>query len=236
VSLLLDLSASLGSRLRGNDSKTFFRLKISGFNCPNKRTFQPKLTHKNKINFMADIELILGGQKSGKSAQAERLACAWLAQSSAHRGVFVATAQAWDEEMRVRIRRHQEDRAKTLGLMRTIEEPLALAQVLRQESDAQTLIVIDCITLWLVNLMMPMQTPATQLPSVAQATQELCLALEETESRVILVSNEIGLGVIPMGKETRDYVDALGLLNQALARSADRVTLMTAGIALPLKT
>jgi adenosylcobinamide kinase/adenosylcobinamide-phosphate guanylyltransferase len=195
---------------------------------------------------MAHTELILGGQKSGKSARAEQLAQSWLAQSPDHRGVFIATAQAWDEEMQMRILRHQADRALRLPQMQTLEEPLALAQALTQYSSPNTLIVIDCITLWLVNFMMPMETTATAVSTdVSQnassnthfelASADFFAALKHPQGPVILVSNEIGLGVIPMGKEVRKYVDALGCLNQELARICDRVSLMAAGLALTLK-
>ena len=180
--------------------------------------------------------LILGGQRSGKSRQAERLAQAWLAATPAHQGVMIATAQPWDSEMRARIDQHQQDRAQRLPSMRTVEEPVALAQAIGAHSAPTTLVLVDCLTLWLSNLSMPME-PATALDDQAlqQAGEQLCLAIASAPGPVVLVSNEIGLGVIPMGREVRAYVDALGRLNQQLAATCDRVTLMAAGLPLALK-
>jgi adenosylcobinamide kinase/adenosylcobinamide-phosphate guanylyltransferase len=176
-------------------------------------------------------ELILGGQRSGKSARAEALAAQWLAASPAHRAVFVATATAWDDEMRERIARHQRDRAQRVPGMVTVEEPVQLVQVLRAHAGAQTLVVVDCLTLWLTNLLMP--AAGAVLP--AEAPDTLAPAVAVHTGPLILVSNEIGLGVIPMGKETRAFVDALGRLNQQVAAACDRVTLMAAGLPLTLK-
>ena len=104
---------------------------------------------------VARTEFILGGQRSGKSRCAEALAQRWLAQSPVHRAVLIATAQPWDDEMRTRIARHQTDRAERVPGMRTGEEPLALGDALAQHSDPTTLVVVDCLTLWLTNLLMP---------------------------------------------------------------------------------
>ena len=109
---------------------------------------------------LAHSELILGGQKSGKSVRAERLAAAWLAQHPGHRAVLVATAEAWDDEMRERIARHQRERAQRVPGLRTVEEADDLAGVIAHESRADTLLVVDCLTLWLTRLTMPMQGPA----------------------------------------------------------------------------
>lgn len=176
-------------------------------------------------------QLILGGQRSGKSRQAERVAQAWLAASTDHQGVMIATAQPWDEEMRARIDQHQQDRALRLPSMRTVEEPVALAQAIGAHSAPNTLLVVDCLTLWLSNLSMPMD-PSQTLGDGAlqQAGQALCVAIASAPGPVVLVSNEIGLGVIPMGREVRAYVDALGRLNQQLAAICNRVTLMVAGL------
>lgn len=181
-------------------------------------------------------EFILGGQRSGKSRRAELLARDWLAAAPGRRAVMVATGQAWDDEMRERIARHQADRAQRVPGMATVEEPLALAETVRQHSDPHTLIVVDCLTLWLTNLMMPVD-PAQALlePAVIAAGEELCAAIAAAPGPVVLVGNEIGLGVIPMGREVRAFVDALGRLNQRVAATCDRVTLMAAGLPLSLK-
>ncbi len=235
---------------------------------------------------IARSELILGGQKSGKSRRAELLAQGWLAQHGDHRAVLVATAQPWDEEMRQRIARHQSDRAVRVPGMVTVEEPLDLAAALRQHSTPQTLLVVDCLTLWLTHWTMPMDDstekfkphqplekfhadwaagfapspfggrlgwgPAAQesgaLPGSAESQQKTApahgwraqaalflIAIESAPGPVVLVGNEIGLGVIPMGREVRAFVDALGVLNQQVAQACQRVTLMAAGLPLTLK-
>lgn len=229
---------------------------------------------------IARSELILGGQKSGKSRRAELLAQGWLAQSSAHRAVLIATAQPWDEEMRARIARHQSDRAQRVPGMVTVEESHDLAGALARHANADTLIVVDCLTLWLTHWLMPAGaegaaepdmgaefvpappapqggkepnpvaalfggTGATVQPGL-MPNQPLALdwkaqcalflrAIEGAPGPVVLVGNEIGLGVIPMGRAVRAFVDALGLLNQQAAQTCQRVTLMAAGLPLNLK-
>jgi adenosylcobinamide kinase/adenosylcobinamide-phosphate guanylyltransferase len=200
---------------------------------------------------VARSELILGGQKSGKTARAERLAAAWLAQAPAHEAVYIATAQAWDEEMRERIARHRRDRAERVPRMRTVEEPLAVAQAIGKHSRADTLVIVDCLTLWLTALLMP---HADSLPLPGKAgegapppqpspggggsktpTTSLATAIAACAGPLVLISNEIGMGVIPLGRDVRQFVDALGGLNQQAAAACERVTLMSAGIAMPLK-
>jgi len=185
---------------------------------------------------LARSEFILGGQRSGKSRRAELLARQWLDASPDHRAVMVATGQPWDDEMRERIARHQADRALRVPGMVTVEEPRALPDALQQHSDARTLIVVDCLTLWLTNLLMPAD-PARALaePAVVAAGEGLCAAITSAPGPVVLVGNEIGLGVIPMGREVRAFVDGLGRLNQQVAAVCERVTLMAAGLPLTLK-
>lgn len=186
---------------------------------------------------VAHSELILGGQKSGKSRRAEALAQAWLSQSGAHQVVLIATAQAGDDEMRQRIARHQADRALRLPGITALEEPVALAEAILGHSRPNTLIIVDCLTLWLANALMPVQGAPAQGPAVDQAarTAQLLRAMAGAAGPLVLVGNEIGLGVIPLGREVRAFVDALGLLNQAVARRCQRVTLMAAGLPLTLK-
>lgn len=183
-------------------------------------------------------ELILGGQKSGKSRRAEMLAQRWLAQAPEHKAVLIATAQPWDEEMRERITRHQQDRAERVPGMATVEEPRQLAQAITQHSSAQTLVVVECLTLWLTNLLMPAEKFKENRPPALDARAHIAMllgAIENGAGPVVLVGNEIGLGVIPMGRETRAFVDALGRLNQQVAAACQRVTLMAAGLPLTLK-
>ena len=189
-------------------------------------------------------ELILGGQRSGKSRRAEVLANGWLAESSQHRAVLIATATAWDNEMAQRIARHQQDRAERVPGVLTVEAPLLLAQALQSHSQPHTLVVIDCLTLWLTNLMMPHKNAENSLLSTsnvpiaqqirAQSAMFL-VALKAAPGPVVIVGNEIGLGVIPMGRDTRAFVDTLGRLNQDVAAACDRVTFMAAGLPLALK-
>ena len=185
---------------------------------------------------LARSEFVLGGQRSGKSRRAETLAGQWLDVSAAHRAVMIATGQAWDDEMRERIERHKADRALRVPGMATVEEPLALAEALTRHSDANTLIVVDCLTMWLTHLMMPADpVQALSEAAVIAAGEDLCTAIAAAPGPLVLVGNEIGLGVIPMGREVRAFVDALGRLNQQVAAACERVTLMAAGLPLTLK-
>lgn len=188
---------------------------------------------------LACSEFILGGQKSGKSRRAEALAHQWLTASSEHHAVLIATAQPWDVEMVERIARHQADRAQRVPGMRTVEEPLALAASLREHSAPNTLVVVDCLTLWLTNCLMPMTEIIESNRPLALVNQEplamLLEAIQAATGPVVLVGNEIGLGVIPLGSEVRAFVDALGRLNQGVAATCERVTLMVAGQPLALK-
>lgn len=186
---------------------------------------------------LANSELILGGQKSGKSRRAELLACQWLDAAPDHQAVLIATAQPWDDEMRQRIARHQTDRAERVPGMRTVEEPIALAEAIRHHSSPRTLVVVDCLTLWLTNLLMPAdhESNVPLAPAASTRTASLLIAIQEAPGPVMLVGNEIGLGVIPMGREVRAFVDTLGRLNQDVAAACERVTLMAAGLPLTLK-
>ena len=187
-------------------------------------------------------ELILCGQKSGKSRRAELLARDWLAQSGEHRAVLIATGEAWDDEMRERIARHQRDRALRVPGLQTVEEPRDVAAAVARLSTAHTLVVVDCRTLWLTHWTMPVgaegknfeQKQALALDWKAQAAMFL-EAVRQSPGPVVLVGNEIGLGVIPLGREVRAFVDALGTLNQQVAQVCPRVTLMAAGLPLTLK-
>lgn len=188
-----------------------------------------------------DKELILGGQKSGKTRRAESLALAWLQADGRNQACYVATGQAWDAEMQQRIARHQNDRRARVPGMRTLEAPLQLAQVLQAHSQPDTLLVVDCLTMWLTNWMMPMSTDcenesnrSLELDWCAQRAHFIEV-LAQCPGPVVLVGNEIGLGVIPLGREVRAFVDALGVLNQDVARVCNRATLMAAGLPLCLK-
>jgi adenosylcobinamide kinase/adenosylcobinamide-phosphate guanylyltransferase len=174
---------------------------------------------------MAAHELVVGGQRSGKSRQAERLALAWLAGAAHRRVSFIATAEAGDAEMQARIAHH---RATRPAAFTTVEAPLALSAALEVADDPQTLLVVDCLTLWLCNWLMPARGAAD--PAGWRLERESLLALlPGLASPVVFVSNEVGWGVIPLGREVRDYVDELGRLNQAVASRCAGLTLMVAG-------
>lgn len=196
-------------------------------------------------------EFVLGGQRSGKSRRAELLARDWLAQSSARKAVMIATAFAWDDEMRQRIAQHQHDRAERVPGMITVEVPVNLAEAVQTHSKPQTIVVVDCLTLWLTNLLMPHEDAENSSENIKTDPKKvlnkhpdqqihaqvatLLIAVKNAAGPVILVGNEIGLGVIPMGRETRAFVDALGRLNQEVAAVCERVTFMAAGLPLALK-
>jgi len=180
-------------------------------------------------------ELILGGQRSGKSRCAEARAKAWLAVGAERSALLIATARALDDEMRARIARHRLDRATRVPAMTTLEEPLALGEALRAHAKPRRLIVVDCLTLWLTNLAMPPQGAPFDDAALARAREGVLDALRDATEPIVLVSNEIGLGVAPLGAETRRFVDELGRLHQAVAEVCSRVTLMVAGIEVPVK-
>lgn len=185
-------------------------------------------------------EFILGGQRSGKSRRAETLARQWLDADTAHRAVLIATAYPWDEEMHARIARHQADRAERVPGMVTVEETLALGEVIGRNSGVDTLVVVDCLTLWLTNLLMPAEGAGSTDTAAVEANastriQTLLQSIANSSGPVVLVGNEIGLGVIPMGAQVRHFVDTLGRLNQDVAAACQRVTLMVAGLPLNLK-
>lgn len=166
--------------------------------------------------------LILGGARSGKSALAERLAVA------SHREVvYIATAQALDLEMAERIAHH---RAQRPASWLSIEEPLRLATVLREQSAEHRCVIVDCLTLWLSNLL-GMEEGA-HFDSQRAALLDVAPTLP---GQIIFVSNEVGLGVTPMGALTRRFVDEAGRLHQALARHGDCVLFVAAGLPLALK-
>jgi len=168
------------------------------------------------------LELILGGARSGKSLFAERLAA-----ESGLAVTYIATSQALDGEMTERIAHHRERRPVQWSL---VEEPLQLARVLREQAAPQRCLLVDCLTLWLTNLLM-----LEDAARLAEARDALPECLPELPGRIILVSNETGLGVVPLGELTRRYVDEAGWLHQAVADRAQRVTFMVAGLPMTLK-
>lgn len=166
---------------------------------------------------MAHLTLILGGARSGKSTRA-------LALSAPPR-VFIATAEALDDEMAERIRRHQAERP---GDWRLVEEPLEIAAAILREAAPGTTILVDCLTLWLSNLLHHGRDPEAE-------TAALLEALAAAPGRAILVSNEVGLGIAPATPLGRLFRDAQGRLNQAAASAASHVEFVAAGLPLTLK-
>ncbi len=168
-------------------------------------------------------ELILGGVRSGKSRLAEQ-----RAQESGLAVVYVATGTPGDEEMRARIQEHRKRRPA--GWL-TVEEPRALAQAVREHANKNRCIVIECLTLWLTNLLC-----ASISPQELEAERTALLTIvREVPGHLIIVSNETGLGIVPVDALSRRFSEEAGLLHQDLARICDRVTLVAAGIPLLLK-
>ena len=166
--------------------------------------------------------LILGGARSGKSRLAED-----LAQRSGLQVICIATGQALDDEMQARIAHH---RATRPAHWKVIEEPLELARVLRDNASAQRCLLVDCLTLWLTNLLL-LEDPLR----LAAEREALLQVLPELPGRIVLVGNETGLGVVPLGELTRRYVDEAGWLHQAVAACSERVVFTVAGLPMLLK-
>ncbi len=179
-------------------------------------------------------ELILGGARSGKSLLAER-----RAGESGLRVIYLATAQPLDAEMSRRIVHHRERRRADWDL---VEEPLALAAALRRYAAPEACLLVDCLTLWLSNLLFAGDAAiqaeagkAVRCPRLDGETQALIELLPELPGQVILVSNEVGSGVVPMAALSRLFADEQGRLNQRVAAVCERVTLVVAGLPLGLK-
>lgn len=168
------------------------------------------------------LELILGGARSGKSRLAEK-----LADESGLEVVYIATSQPLDGEMNARVAQHRARRPEHWAL---VEEPLELARVLREQAAPGRCLLVDCLTLWLTNLLM------LEDSARLEAERELLLGYVDTlPGRILLVSNETGLGVVPLGELTRRYVDEAGWLHQALAERSQRVLFTVAGLPMVLK-
>jgi len=166
------------------------------------------------------VTLVLGGARSGKSRYAER-----LVGDAASKGTYCATAEAGDAEMASRIAAHRSRRGP---FWHTVEEPLSLAPVIAGEARSERPLLIDCLTLWLSNLLLAGKP-------VDAETVALCAALRLAAGPVVLVANEVGMGLVPETPLGRLFRDAAGHLNQEVAAIADRVVLVTAGLPLVLK-
>lgn len=165
------------------------------------------------------IELVIGGARSGKSSFAERQAL-----GAGLRVTYIATGEARDAEMAQRIAHH---RTRRSAHWHTVEEPLALAEALRREAAPDACLLVDCLTLWLTNVL---------LAERDDEIDRLLDALPPLPGRIILVSNEVGSGIVPENALARRFRDEQGRLNQRVAALADQVTLVTAGLPLTLKS
>ena len=166
------------------------------------------------------VTLILGGARSGKSRHAEA-----MVEEAAANGLYIATAAAGDGEMAMRIRHHRERRGP---FWTTVEEPLNLAHAIEAHALPGRPILVDCLTLWLSNLMMEGR-------AVEAATDRLLTALEEATVPVVLVANEVGQGIVPDNALARAFRDHAGRVNQRIAAAADRVVMMVAGLPMTVK-
>jgi adenosylcobinamide kinase/adenosylcobinamide-phosphate guanylyltransferase len=179
------------------------------------------------------LHLILGGARSGKSGHAEQLALAAGAPVT-----YIATARGGDAEMRARIAHHRQRRPAKWN---TVEAPIELAAALRDSATPGRVVIVDCLTLWLNNLLFDGHAENADEgvieppPLYAQQRAALLDCVAALRGTIICVSNEIGFGVIPLGALTRFFADEMGRLNQAVAAQAGRVTLMVAGLPLELK-
>lgn len=172
------------------------------------------------MNKTRNTVLLFGGARSGKSRRALE-----LAESVNGQRIFIATAEALDDEMSDRIARHKAERGPE---WQTVEAPLELVAALKQNAGADRVCVIDCLTLWLSNLM-------HHKMDIDEETEALCDALARVEGTVILVSNEVGLGLVPETPLGRAFRDAQGRLNQRIARACSKVEFIAAGLPLTLK-
>jgi adenosylcobinamide kinase/adenosylcobinamide-phosphate guanylyltransferase len=177
-----------------------------------------------KINQQARLTLITGPVRSGKT----RLAVQW-ALSFPHPRTYIATAQGLDSEMAERIGRHQEERGSTF---QTIEEPLNLSSCLEKIMDSSSIVVVDCLTLWVSNLL---GTREKEGQGIQKQMDGLLAVLKNSQTPVILIGNEVGWGIVPENALARTFRDLSGRLHQAIAQIADQVILMVAGIPLVVK-
>ena len=172
------------------------------------------------------LTLIIGGARSGKSAFGEKLAAQY------ERVLFVATAEALDDEMRQRIENHKRDRPAN---WHTLEVPRDIVGGLKDVDERYDAVLLDCLTLWVSNLLLDMEGHVDAERRIVGAAEELLAAYDASDAEWIVVTNEVGQGVVPPTELGRAYQDALGRVNQLFAARADRVYLMTAGLVVDVK-
>jgi len=175
---------------------------------------------------MNKTTFVIGGCRSGKSRYALDLA----AKLSENKKIFIATCQPQDEEMRQRVARHQKDRGKTWI---TLEVPIDLPEAVTQNGSRGDLILVDCLTIWTSNLLT--MTPKISEDEVIESVDKLTRALHTVSCPVILVSNEVGTGIVPENRLARHFRDIMGMANQRVAECADEVIWMVAGIPVKIK-
>lgn len=173
---------------------------------------------------MSDFIFVLGGARSGKSAYALN-----LAKERSRKVLYIATAEADDSEMESRISKHKASRPR---YWKTIEEPLDLIGALRKQKHKYEVIIIDCLTLYLSNLM----HKGLSQGAIIKRIKAVARHLKEMKETVIVISNEVGLGIVPENKLAREFRDIAGLVNQSMAKAADEVVFIQAGIPLKLKS
>jgi len=197
---------------------------------------------------MSQFTLITGGARSGKSSFAELLAA-----QAKHPVIYIATAQIWDAEMAIRVKKHQEQRPTS---WRLIEEPLNIRDTLTQLKDEDGVILLDCVTLWLTNMLLAGQAEQSAQtdqaspsesqtsshiykhvePQILSKVQEVAQLAQEIKPNVIFVTNEVGQGIVPENPLARAYRDLAGRSNQILARKAEHVYMVVAGYPMDLKS
>lgn len=173
---------------------------------------------------MSQSTLVIGGCRSGKSSHALKLAD----QAGGRRKIFVATCVPHDTEMLKRVEDHRKERGAE---WQTIEEPVEIAQVIASHGSGAGVVLIDCLTLWVSNLLLQTE----DITYVQSKTRELAAAVEKSACPVILVTNEVGLGVVPENRLARLFRDAAGFVNQTIAAACRQVILTVAGIAVTIK-
>lgn len=170
------------------------------------------------------IIFVTGGARSGKSDFAQD-----MAEKLEGKRLFLATAQAFDEEMRHRIQKHREQRGDRWD---TVEEPIYLGRALRAVAGSYNTILVDCLTLWMSNLLLEYPD---QDEKISEIMDDFFLNINEFDGTIIAVSNEVGMGIVPDNKLARLYRDQLGFLNQKMARRADEVHALLSGIPVRIK-
>jgi adenosylcobinamide kinase/adenosylcobinamide-phosphate guanylyltransferase len=168
------------------------------------------------------VSLVTGGSRSGKSSYALKLAETYKQK------FFIATAQAMDDEMKARILNHQKERGESF---QTIEEPLEIADAIHSVNDSAGVIILDCLTVWLGNLMYHLQDEKER----SQRIDDFLKTLKSPPCDILIVTNEVGMGIVPENELSRRFRDDAGYLNQQVAKLADEVILMVSGIPVKIK-